>query len=123
MSKEYPVKCSTFVKTGMTLKQDYFQNCITVVSPKTGWALRDIRIDYLSAEESYRSGPEVDSREATFQKILAGFERAERTPSQDRWLKGKYEDLNATIILTTEDLRNIHAAWSEWQERQMDYAD
>lgn len=123
MSKQYAVKCSTFVKIGSSLKLDFFQHCITVVSPKTGRELHDIRIDYLSAEKSYRSGPEVDSREATFQKILDGFESATRTPSQDHWLKGKYEDLDATIMLTAEDLRNIHTAWAEWQERQMDYAD
>lgn len=123
MNKEYSVKCSTFVKIGSSLKQDYFQNCITVVSPKTGRELRDIRIDYLSAEESYRSGPEVDSREATFQKILTGFETAVRVPNNGPYSRGVYEDLHATIMLTAEDLRNIHTAWAEWQERQMDYAD
>jgi len=123
MSKEYPVKCSTFVKTGSTLKEDYFQKRIIVVSPKTGRELHDIRIDYLSAKESYRRGPEVDSREATFQKLLNGFESAERKPSRSGWFKGNYEDLSATIMLTAEDLRNIFNAYNEWQDRQMDYAD
>lgn len=123
MSKQYAVKCTAFVKNGEALKQDYFWKRIRVISPKTGRELHDIRIDYLSAERAHCSGPEVKSREVTLQKILNGFETAVRVPNKEFYARGEYEDLHATIMLTAEDLRNIHAAWAEWQERQRDYAD
>lgn len=123
MSKQYAVKCSTFVMLGKTFAEELFGKRIVVISPKTGRELRNVRVDYLSAERAHCSGPEVKSREVTFQKILKGFETAVRTTKKDPYVRGEYEDLHATIMLTAEDLRNIYAAWAEWQERQRDYAD
>jgi len=123
MSKQYAVKCSTFVMLGKTFAEELFGKRIVVISPKTGRELRNVRVDYLSAERAHCPGPEVKSREVTLQKILKGFETAVRTTKKDPYVRGEYEDLHATIMLTAEDLRNIYAAWTEWQERQMDYAD
>lgn len=125
MSKEYRVHCSARVDLNKSLREDYFQKTIAVVSPKTGNELRNIRIDYLSAGMSCSSGTEVDSREATFQKLLKGFDTAVRVFDINKhWgtFTGR-EVLIAIIPLTAEDLKNLYEVWKEWQERQLDYAD
>jgi hypothetical protein len=123
MSKEYAVKCSAMVAAGKTFESEDFQKFIQVVSPKTGRELRDVRLDYLSAENAYQPGPEAASREQTLQKILKGFQNPTRTPRKDLSLYGKYDRLEVTIMMTAKDLQNIFNAWGEWQIRQMDYAD
>lgn len=123
MSKEYAVKCSASVMAGNTFAEEVFQKRIAVVSPKTGRELRNIRVDYLSAGNTFQVGEVLASREVTFQKILKGFETAKRTPQRDAYVVGSYENLDATIMLTAKDLQNIYEAWQEWQDRQMDYAD
>ncbi|TXH08149.1 MAG: hypothetical protein E6R04_11305 [Spirochaetes bacterium] len=126
MSKEYSVKCTVRVNLTESLRDNFFQKTITVVSPKTGQELSDIRLDYLNAGMSSCSGEKVASREATFQKILKGFdtptERAAETWGR-WWRLTGLEVLTAMIPLTAEDLRNIYDAWDEWQERKQDYAD
>jgi hypothetical protein len=126
MSKQYDVKCTVRVNLTESLRDNYFQKTITVVSPKTGQELSDIRLDYLNAGMSSCSEEKVTSREATFQKILKGFDTPtlRQTETSGRWWRYTgLEVLTAMIPLTAEDLRNIYEVWNEWQDRKQDYAD
>ncbi len=126
MSKQHNVKCTVRVNLTESLRDNYFQKTITVVSPKTSHELSDVRIDYLHAGMSSSFGTKTASREATFQKILKGFDTpVDRSiETSGRWWRftGR-EVLTAMIPLTAEDLRNIYEVWNEWQDRKQDYAD